>query len=207
MANVFATELCDSGGTLWLGGYDETHVTGPVQYVPMNTTSPNFMYGYVIDLAQIVVAGSTVSVAAGSYSDALVDTGTSDFVLNADAFDAVTAAIAKDPAFQGLISASPSWFDNIDCVSITQTKAELDAMLPTMTLVFDANPPVSVEAVATESYLFSQSGAWCPALLSASSDSDFPWAAILGSPVLKSSVTVVDREHSRVGFAPHAPCP
>jgi hypothetical protein len=36
---------------------------------------------------------------------------------------------------------------------------------------------------------------------------DFPFAGVVGSPVLKSSVTVFDRAGGRFGFAPHTPCP
>ncbi len=207
MPNEFAVQLCDIGGTLWLGGYDMTHVTAPVEYVPM---SSGFFstYDYVVNLSQITVAGTTVPVSSGMYSDSLIDTGTSVFILNTDAFDSVTTAITGDSTFQSVVSSSATWFDNNDnCVALSQTKAELDAILPTLTLVYGTSPTVSIVAVATESYLFSYGNYWCPALYSYASSYDFPFAAILGSPVLKSSVTVIDRANSQIGFAPHTPCP
>jgi hypothetical protein len=205
--NIFAIQLCDSGGTLWLGGWDPTHVTAPVQYVPM---SASFLgqYAYVVNLAQIVVNGTTVPVPSGEYQDSILDTGTSIFILNTDAYNAVTAAITSDSEFQSIVSSDPTWFDNPDgCVTLSQTKAELDAMLPPLTLDYGTSPSVSITAVATESYLYPYAGEWCPALYSYASSGDFPFAGVLGSPVLKSSVTVFDRAGSRFGFAPHSPCP
>lgn len=205
--DLFATQLCDSGGFLWLGGYDPTHVTAPVQYVP---ASPSFLsaYSYVVDLAQITIGTTSVPLASGGYADSILDTGTSEFVLNTTAFDAVTAAITSDSTFQSTISTDPMWFnDPSGCVVLSQTKAELDAALPTMTLVYGSSPSVSIVAVATESYLFNYAGYWCPALASTDPGPYFPLAAIIGSPVLKSSVTVFDRAGRRFGFAPHAPCP
>jgi hypothetical protein len=207
MPNIFATQLCETGGTLWLGGYDPTAVSAPVQYVPMST-SFFAQFSYLVRLAQIVVDGTSVTVPTGGYMDSLLDTGTSEFILNTATFDAITAVLTTDPAFQTNVSMNPSWFGNPNnCLSLTMTKAELDAALPPMTLIYGTGPTVSIQAVATESYLLSYAGEWCPALASYPASGSFPFAAVVGSPVLKSSVTVFDRAGSRVGFAPHAPCP
>ncbi len=36
IANVFATELCDTSGTLWFGGYDTSVATAAPQYTPVD---------------------------------------------------------------------------------------------------------------------------------------------------------------------------
>jgi hypothetical protein len=206
--NLFAFHLCDSGGTLWLGGYDPTHVTAPPQYVPMSTSFFSQFY-YVVNLAAVVVDGTTVPVPTGSFSDSILDTGTSLFILQTDAFNAVTAAITADPGFQSNISNDPNWFDNPNnCVSLTQTEAELNAALPPLTLTYGTgSSAVSIQAVASDSYLYNYGGQWCPSLYSMAASDDFPFAADIGSPVLKSAVTIIDRTMQRVGFAPHAACP
>jgi hypothetical protein len=204
--NLFATQLCDVGGTLWLGGYDPTAVTGPVQFVPMSTSFYS-AYAYLVNLASVTVDSTTVTVATGEYTDSIVDTGTSVFILQTDAFNSLTAAITSDPTFQSIVSSSSTWFNSNDnCVSLSQTKAELDAMLPPLTLTYGSSPAVSVTAVATESYLMNIEGYYCPSLVSQATGPEFPFAGILGSPVLKSSVTVFDRAGGRIGFAPHAAC-
>jgi Eukaryotic aspartyl protease len=209
VSNVFATELCDMGGTLWLGGYDTTAVTAPPQYTSLSASAfDSFLYA--VDLEQVTVAGASVPVPTGGYTESVVDTGTSIFILAPAAFTEVTAAISADAGFQSVFGASGASFlsspDN--CVNLTQTAAEIDAALPPMSLVFGTSPAITVTATATESYLVSYSpGLWCPSLYSNAPSADLPLASIIGSPMLRSSVVIFDRGGMRLGFAPHAPCP
>jgi hypothetical protein len=233
--DIFATELCDGSGTLWLGGYDPSFTTAAPQYTPLVPGVD--AYYYAVTLTSITVAGTSVPVASGQYTDSIVDTGTSVFILPTSAYDTVTTTIGANAAFRqifgfggpGPVDASAgdgstaeggmadaavdsgngaSWFANPEnCVALSQTKAELDAMLPPLTLVFGSNPPVSVQAAPTESYLVSYEGEWCPALYAMTPGPSFPLASIMGSPVLRSNVVIFDRANSRIGFAPHTPCP
>ncbi len=208
VANVFATELCDTGGTLWLGGYDPTFTTAAPQYTPLAASLVSTYY-YAVDLESITVAGTSVPVSTPEFADSVVDTGTSIFILPTSAFTPLTAAITATPAFEQIFGAGQSaWFSNPDnCISLTQTKAELDAMLPPLTLVFGSGPSISVQASATESYLEAYEGLWCPSIYSMAPGPDFPLAAILGSPVLRSNIVIFDRANQRIGFAPHTACP
>ena len=208
--DIFALELCDSGGTLWLGGYDPSVTTAAPTYVPMLTTSIVSPYYYTLNLESITVDGTSVPVATGEYNDAVVDTGTSIFVLPTAAFTALTNAVAASPKFTEIFGAgtTASWFASPNnCTSLSQTKAEIDAALPPLTLVFGSNPAITVQANATDSYLVSYEGMWCPALDAMDPSLDFPVAAILGAPVLKSNLVIIDRVNKRVGFAPHKSCP
>jgi hypothetical protein len=155
-------------------------------------------------------------VASAEYPDSVVDTGTSIFILPTTTFNAVTQAIASTPAFRSIFgggadagaSTAAEWFDNPEnCTKIAQTKTELDAMLPPLTLVFGSSPSISVQALPTESYLASYDGLWCPTLYSMSPSPDFPLASLMGSPVLRSNIVIFDRANQRIGFAPHASCP
>jgi hypothetical protein len=207
--DVFATELCDGTGTLWLGGYDPTFTTAAPSYTPLSASFLSDYY-YAVSFTSLEVAGVTVPVATEAYPDSVVDTGTSVFILPTAAFDAVTAALAADEGFQkvfGGSDAGASFLSNPEqCTTLTETKAELDAMLPPLTLVFGTSPSIEVRAVATESYLATYEGVWCPTLYSIASGPDFPLASIIGSPVLRSSVVIFDRAQGRVGFAPHTAC-
>ena len=97
-------------------------------------------------------------------------------------------------------------YHKTDAKPSTATKAALDAALPPLTLTFGS---VSIQAAPTESYLFPYMGeAWCSALLTDPSvSSELPLASIIGSPILRSSIVIFDREKNRIGFAPHAACP
>jgi hypothetical protein len=207
MPNVFATELCDTEGTLWLGGYDPSFTTAAPQYVPLITDPFSQLY-YAVDLTSITVNGTTVPIASSTYTDSVVDTGTSVFLLGTTAYDSLTTAIAKSTQFQSMVGQA-SWFAE-GCsqqTAFSATKAGLDAALPALTLTFGSG--ATVQALPTESYLVSvTSNVWCPALGSqAQSEDGFPFASVMGAAVLRSSVVIFDRAKKRIGFAPHTACP
>ena len=205
--NVFATQLCDASGTLWLGGYDPSATTGAPQYVPLASGALSQVY-YSVGLTSVTVAGTTVPIATTKLPDSAVDTGTAGFLLATTAYDALTAAIQKDAAFTKALGASffTTQGGGVACAASKATKAALDAALPPLTLTFGS---VSIQAAPTESYLFAYMGeAWCSALITDPSvSSELPLASIIGSPILRSSVVIFDREKNRIGFAPHAACP
>jgi hypothetical protein len=212
VSNVFATQLCDNGGTLWLGGFDPAATTGAPSYTPEIAAIDS--YYYAVNLVSVSVAGTTVPVASGQYTDSVVDTGTSVFLLPTAAFNSLAGAIASNAAFSSIFGNGTAFFastnsGNTMCVapSPPQTKAQLDATLPPLTFVFGSNPSISVTAKATESYLFPYQGGWCPTLYAMDPTPSVPIAAIIGAPVLKSNVVIFDRQNKRIGFAPHAPCP
>jgi hypothetical protein len=213
IANVFATELCDTGGTLWLGGFDATAATAAPQYTPVTTDMASTFY-YTVDLETITVAGVGTPVAvaaAGQLTDTVVDTGTSVFVVPTVTFDSLAAAIAGTPGFQMVFGANAgaAWFSSqVPCGGVGMTKAQIDAALPALTLSYGTAPGVTIQVPPSESYLmaYGQYG-WCSMMTPLASGPQFPLAAILGAPFLRSQITIYDRANNRIGFAPHAPCP
>jgi hypothetical protein len=216
LPDVFATQLCDPDGYLWLGGYDPAHVTAPPQYTPYSG-SANETTSYVVDMEQVSIDGASYAVPMGQYSDTILDTGNSAFFLPPPVFDPVVNAIVESAGFRDAFGADAGGGDagegaffsmTSNCATTTKTAAELDATLPPITLVFRGTPTVSITAKATESYLVPVGGGgWCPGLLTLAPDEDYPFVASLGAPILRSSVVIFDRAHSRIGFAPHGPCP
>ncbi len=206
--DVFATELCDTSGTMWLGGYDPSATTAAPQYTPLSSLISQ--YYYAVNLASITVDG-TVILITGQVPDSLVDTGTSVFIMGTTAYNALVAAIEGDEMFKQIFGASFFPASNAQtqaCANVTQSKAALDAALPPLTLTFGSNPAITVKAAPTESYLVNAGGQqWCGSIAGIDQGMSFPVGAIMGSPVLRSNVVIFDRAQSRVGFAPHAPCP
>jgi hypothetical protein len=206
--DVFAIELCDTTGTLWLGGYAPDATTAAPQYTPSNDFIAK--YYYAVSLSSITVGGTTVPVPSGQFTDSVVDTGTSVFLLGTTAYNALVTAIQADAKFQAIFGSQffpPSNALTAACVDTSQTKAELDATLPSLTLAFGSG--VSVKAAPTESYLANAGGTtWCAVIAGIDqSVTTFPLASIMGAPVLRSNVVIFDRAQKRIGFAPHAPCP
>lgn len=204
--DVFALQLCDLGGTLWLGGYDPSPGSGPPVYTPEVSSLDS--YYYAIDLEAVRVLGQRVTVATKTYPDSIVDVGSSIFLLPTTAYGAVTAAMAAAPAFTGVFGdVDKAWFDDNGCGAASYSKADLDGMLPPMTLELGTDPAVLVKAAPTESYLVPYEGEWCWALAPFDPSFDVPFAADIGTPIMRSSLVVFDRAHKRIGFAPHSPCP
>jgi hypothetical protein len=183
------------------------------QYTPV-TTDIDSTYYYTVDLESIKVGGTsvTVQISTGSYTDTVLDTGTSAILLGTDAYNSITAAIGGTAGFAQIFGtdAGPAFFGgtNPGCANLTQTKAELDSTLPPLTLTFGTNPAITVQALATESYLMPYPGmGWCSSLVAQPQSDEFPLASLLGSPLLRSNVVIFDRANARIGFAPHTACP
>jgi hypothetical protein len=204
--NIFATELCNSGGTLWLGGYDSTFTTAAPQYTPMLSDLAD--QSYAVNLVSVTVDGQTAAVASSKYPDSIVDTGTSIFILPSAAYTTITKAIAANAGFQKLFPGeTAAYFSNPgNCKKVSGTAADIDAALPPMTLTLGTTDPITIQAAPTESYLVSYNGSWCPGLDSMNPTPGFPASSIMGAPILRSNIVIFDRDAKRIGFAPHTPC-
>jgi hypothetical protein len=203
--NVFATELCDTTGTLWLGGYDSTFTTAAPKYTSLSASMFS-QYVYAVSLPTIEVDGMSIPVGTDAYPNAIVDTGTSNLLLSTAAFSGLTTALASNATFTQLFGGASFFNDTSNCVSLTQTKDELDAALPSLTLTLGSSPPITIQALPTESYLIAYEGYWCPTLVVLDPTQDYPIIATLGSPVLRSNIVIFDLAHQQIGFAPHKTC-
>lgn len=205
--DVFATKLCDDGGTLWLGGYDARHATTAPQYTPL---IKGVYHSYAVRLDHVEIDGIKAPVASTKYPSTIVDTGASAFLLARSAFTPVTKAIAANAKFKELVGEDASWFDNPDgqsCKDLSATKEELDAALPPLEMTFGTGADaIAVHASPTESYLGQYEGHWCSTLVAFDPTDDLRIASIMGAPLLRSNIVIFDREKDRIGFAPHTAC-
>jgi Eukaryotic aspartyl protease len=155
--DVFAVKLCHVGGTLWLGGFDPTALTGPLQYTGMNAD-----YGYSVDWTGVAVSGADLDGGAqvpfadpaAQYS--IIDSGGNGFFVPTTQFDAIAAAIEGSPAFGAAFG--PSWLSTTaqqytNCVTLPKLPAKIDAEMPSLTLQLGSTNPIAVPLTATQSYL------------------------------------------------------
>jgi hypothetical protein len=205
--DVFATELCDGGGTLWLGGFDASHVTGAIDYTPLSNDQIGGYY-YDVDLETISVDGTSVSatIPASPYLDTPIDTGTTAMILPPAVVTALGNAISSTPGYQQIFTYD--LFTQLSgCATSTATKADVDGALPSLTFTFGKGASaISVSTLPSESYLRAKPNRWCSTFYSLAPSTTFPFAAILGAPFLRSRLIVFDRAGAQLGFAPHAPC-
>jgi hypothetical protein len=197
--DVFSVQLCATTGTLWLGGFDPTYTP---EYTPM---SPGQKF-YTVVLSSIDVGGTSLGLPPSDFGDAFVDTGGDALWLPLAAFTAATEAIGKSAFFQSLFGSASTFFslENSSCYPLTQSSAELDAMLPALTLTFSSG--ITVQAPATSSYLNDVKGCgYLPSLFTRGAADDGLPPVELGAPILHGKLVVIDRAQKRIGFAP-APC-
>jgi hypothetical protein len=187
-------------------------MTAAPQWVPMIGAFAG--YYYAVDLQTVTVNGVSTTIGSSLNSGTIVDTGTSTFLMSTTAYASITNAIKNAPGASAFLGASANTIfpaggggGTLTCGNITGSKAAIDAALPGMTFTF--NGGATVQATATESYLFPLQSEWCSGLSGVPANALGGLAAIWGSPMHRSSVIIYDRQNGnaeRIGFAPHAPC-
>jgi hypothetical protein len=194
--DVFTMHECLGSGTLWLGGYDATAMTG----APVMVDMPN---DYSVGLTDVAIGGTSVGLPASTYGQAIVDSGGPTIFLPQAAFNTISTALDANATFTAQFG-SASWLAGGNCTQATLTKAQLDAALPPLGLSFGS---VSVQLPATDSYLMAigdgtTATTYCPAL-DTSADVTF---TDLGNSLIRSQVVIFDRANRQLGLAPTAPC-
>jgi hypothetical protein len=204
--DVLTFALCDSSGTLWLGGPPDASV----QYTPM-TAEPHF---YTLTVSGGLVGDAGLTGDAGQplqpqdWGGGFVDTGGTALWLPTVPFNAVISALGQSAAFQSVFGDPAAFFStSTPCRIVTKSAAELDAMLPPLTLLLGDDGGVAVSSPATQSYLRPQSpGCYLPALYEMTGSRGALPPIELGAPFLRGKTVVIDRARQRIGFGP-ATCP
>lgn len=206
---VFSVEMCDLNGYAWLGGYNPNFIAAAPRFTPLVSDSSY----YDVNLADVQVNGVSVGVNTSNTGITIVDTGTTGLLLTSSAFNAVVAPIQSNNTFANNFGSNFLANPNPVCSApISQmTATQLNASLPTLTLVFPAVGGGTFELTlpATESYLtpvvFNGQVMYCPAVSEQSAATGAP-AIVIGNAFMHSSVTIFDRENMQIGFAQEANC-
>jgi hypothetical protein len=197
IADEFAIHYCPNVGTLWLGGFDPGATTAAPTFVPMESA-----YGYFVNVVDVLVDGAGTAPPGTVYSGGLVDSGGPAIVVNPNAEQAIASKLAANPNFQTLFG-DATFFSTSNagnCKPLALTRAEVDAQLTPLTLKLGDGSTL-LDLPATGSYLeaYDQGGQtyYCPALFG-----PLGWTGLdLGNSLVRSYVTIFDREHQRMGFA------
>lgn len=207
--NAFSTQLCNSGGRIWYGGYDPNSLASNPNFVPLITGSAF----YAVKLTDLGVSGTSLGVNMNAINPLIVDTGTSDFLVSTAVYNRITAVIAQDANF--VANFGVTYFDptsSSGCVASKTgaTSAQLDAMLPPMNLTYTqaGGAAFTVTMPATQSYLVPVPDAnsnvyYCPGIASLGQD---PAYSILGGSFMRGLVVIFDGDANQVGFAKSQGC-
>ncbi|MHB8418561.1 MAG: pepsin-like aspartyl protease [Myxococcales bacterium] len=205
LPEIFAVELCQNGGKLWLGGWDPSAATAPPFYAPLAASKY-----YAVDVLDLQVGGQSLGFGAATFGPAVVDTGTSALLVPTPVYGPLVTALAAVPAFQASFGTA-GWFSASQCtVPLARpppSPAELDQSLPWLTLAIAADggsAPLTLSP--TESYLlpYPDQGAtyYCPSL-----GEGLPGAeTVLGVAAMRAHLVIFDVDGGRLGFAPQKEC-
>ena len=195
--NAFAVQLCDIGGSLWIGGYDPTYLSSIPQFTPL--VSDEGLYG--VSMTDLQVNGTSLGYSTNDFGVVTVDTGTSIGLFPTPVFNALSSALAKSTAYKQYFGSN--FLTGTNCVSQpTLTRAQVDAVLPTLTMMFPtagSSSTFTLALPASQSYLqvyqdTSGTVFYCPGAASAD-------ITILGGSFMHGLVTIFDRGNSQLGFA------
>jgi hypothetical protein len=204
---TMAFELCPTEGTMWLGGYDSSHVAGTMQYTPLLTTGINKDF-YSVQMTDIQLGSTSLGVAAAAYAGPIVDTGTSLFYIPSKAETALIKDLNANAAFKTLFPAQTltdptnSNSPTAGCVNAKAgtTGAAIDTMLPKMAMKFAGmgGGTITLDVPALASYFYDAGGGqYCLAIYGGGDNGN----ATLGDTFMRAFVTVIDVANQRVGFA------
>jgi Eukaryotic aspartyl protease len=179
----FALRKCETTGTMWVGDYDDA---GSAVFVDSSLD-------YDVALQRIAIGSASIELPPNTR--AVIDSGTAGLVLPRATYDAVVAALDRDPTFSGWFGSGAAWFDKATCEPVL-LRHLLDR-LPPITIELDG---VSITLPAAESYAMPWGDEVCPTL---ATRDDF---VLLGDLPMRSNVVVFDRSGRRIGFAPPTSC-
>jgi Eukaryotic aspartyl protease len=211
MTDLFATELCETGGTIWFGGYDSSQATGSAVYTPITAPAGQANEFYWVTLTDLKVGGVSIGASSSAYTSPIVDTGTSIALLPPAVSSALITKLGT--SLDSLVQASTNCqsagatttadFFNTGCC-VQATTAQVNA-LPALTMAFGTTT-VALPAARSylDSHLDSSAQRWyCPGFAPNASSSD---PTIIGGSFMRSLITIFDRTNSRIGFVTGNKC-
>lgn len=192
--NEFTLQLCFGSGNMWIYHYDARFIVNEFEYVPIMQNT-----FYVVQVSEIEIDLPDHIILQGSIN-AIVDSGTTNFILTPSLFQSFVNHIYDSVSFQSAFNDNRNFFTSGFCYTTSWTKEQLNAALPKWKIKFN-NGVTLVEIDAVESYLltFLYNGnqlVYCPGL--AQSSHNF---LVLGYGFMNQFTTRFDIINNRIGFA------
>jgi hypothetical protein len=203
---VMAFELCPADGTMWLGGYDATHLASPLQYTPILASGVNKDF-YSVNMTAMAIGATSLGVTSVQLDNPIVDTGTSLFYIPTTAETALLKQINANASFKTLFPGQTLSDSGTGCITApaTTTGAMVDAMLPPLKMTFAAagGGTFTLSSPPMASYLYDAGGGqFCLGVFGGGDKGQ----ATMGDAFMRGYVTVIDLVNKQVGFAPTSHC-
>nr|XP_058948271.1 beta-secretase 2-like [Pocillopora verrucosa] len=178
--NVFTLGLCNGMGKIWLDAPEPSAYRGPIHYTSINQET-----WYSVSMTGIDVAGNSLGFLPPSFSAAIVDSGTTDILLQPEIYAAVIAQLKE----RGPPVDERFWKSY--CVDTDPYQ------WPYITIYLKDMIGGSFGlTVLGKHYVRKQDEFHCLSIGAK------PSGAVLGEVVMEGNVVVFDRANQRIGFAP-----
>lgn len=162
-------------------------------------------------------SSSTNTYDISSFGQTIVDSGTSQIALPSKIFTSIANTIGSNANFNTIFPSAngAAFFTSSQCLTTTYTVAQINSMLPTMTLA------LCIDSSCTQAYRFTLNSVssylqllitqdstgtvtnnYCTGIGSLSSTE-----TILGIAFINQFTSIFDIENSQIGFVPTANCP
>lgn len=208
LAPIMGFEMCDTSGTMWVGGFDASAAASTPVFTPLLPITGQSNPFYAVNVTDMGLGGTSLGFGSTTFQNPIVDTGTTIFYIPTAVDTALLAAINNSAGFKALFPGKT--LDDTNCAqgATTVTAAMVDAMLPPMSMSFAGmagGAPVTVSVPAMSSYLYGGNpGEVCFAFADGGSGNQY--FGVMGDTIMRAFVTVIDLQNQRVGFAPDAGC-
>jgi len=203
--NVFSLQMCTNHGRLWLGGYDDDYMSGPIAYTPI---TQEFYYG--IDISDMTFGGVSLGFQTSDFVSSqgtkpFVDSGTTLLKLPTAVFNALQLKLTAVSYFTSAFSQYEQMFSEGLCTSTLKTESDMNAHLPQFTIVTGGE---TLKFAAIPSYLVpaSQQAGGQTLYCLGFQDNGVDGGTVLGWAAMNQFVTVFDIGNNRIGFAPQQYC-
>ncbi|MFT3694068.1 MAG: pepsin-like aspartic protease [Kofleriaceae bacterium] len=198
-----AFQMCPDGGTMWLGGYDQTKAAAPVAFTAQNTSIPY----YIVGVGSAQVSGSSMLTSA-DFGPTIIDTGTTLTYVPAAVVTSVATSVSSSANYSSVFGSQSFTGGACDSGSLTtsMTAAQIDAALPPLQLTF-AGGTSAISIPATQSYLANFGGGqWCFTFSDSSQLFGGQKVSLFGNTLLGGMITVFDITNKQIGFALQKGC-
>ena len=197
---IFSTVLCDPGGYLWMGGYDQQVITAGPLYTPMYTDS-SIYDGYLFQIGAVELGGQDLGF--GSETVWLADTGT-NFLSVSSQVAQNAAALLNGPIEQ--LTGTPNFFSTTNSYCIQGIdRTRIDQSLPTMEFIIPEvnGGSFTLSKPASRSYLVGHllsdgTEVFCSNIISSTQSSSF---TTFPNSLMNNIVIIWDQVGNQLGFA------
>ena len=200
MTGQVAFQLCADSGTMWLGGFDQNAATTAPAFTPLSSAAPYYIVGVG---AASIMGGSSLT--GSDFGPTIIDTGTTQTFVPTAVLTAISNTVKGSAGYSSAFGSQ--MLDNQNGITTTMTSAQLDAMLPPLSVTFaGGTTPISIPA--TSSYLADMGNGTYFFTFADSSQlfGSSQKVSLFGNTLLSGLLTVVDVDHKQMGFAPQKGC-